>query len=398
MREQSLSERFPDLEVFSERPENAEPADRRAYRQFLTPIGQHYVRNHYPTPDVDGEEWSVSLTGAVETSTELSMAALRHEFPTESAVHTMQCSGNGRAFFDPDASGHQWTTNAAGTAVWTGTPLEAVLSACGADTDDAMWVTAMGGDAPPGEEVFARSIPMGKAAADCLLAYEMNGQELPPDHGYPVRLVVPGWYGNNSVKWVRRLHVMETMAADDEWAGHTHWQQHQYRLVPDREETPSHRGTLDSFDIRGQLRDGVEHPFMYDQLPISVIGEPDDGADVEPRSDGNVEIVGVAWAGDARVTGVDVSTDGGDSWEAAEFFGPDLGRHAWRHFRYVWDADPGEHRLLSRATDERGRQQPATVAGPDEPLRIDDETFPWNREGYGNNTSAAYGVDVSVVE
>jgi DMSO/TMAO reductase YedYZ molybdopterin-dependent catalytic subunit len=398
MREQPLSERFPDLQVFSERPENAEPADRRVYRQFVTPVGQHYVRNHYPTPNIDGEAWSVSLTGAVERPTELSMAALRHDFPTGSIVHTMQCSGNGRASFDPDASGHQWTTNAAGTAVWTGTPLDAVLSACGADTADGMWVTAMGGDAPPDEEVFARSIPMGKAAADCLLAYEMNGQRLPPDHGYPVRLVVPGWYGNNSVKWVRRLHVMETMAADDEWAGYTHWQQRQYRLVPDRETTPRHRETLDSFDLRGQARDGVDHPYMYDQIPVSVIGAPDDGAELAPRSDGKVEIRGVAWAGEARVSGVEVSTDGGDTWDAAEFFGPDLGPHAWRHFRYVWDADPGEHRLVSRATDERGHRQPARVAGPDEPFAIDAEGFPWNREGYGNNAYATYGVDVTVVE
>jgi len=384
--------------VFSEAPENAEPVDRTVYRRFVTPIGLHYVRNHYPTPDTDESEWTVSLAGAVDEPTELQMAELRHDFPTESVVHTMQCSGNGRAFFDPDADGHQWTTNAAGTAVWTGTPLSAVLTACGADTDDSMWVTAMGGDAPPGEDVFARSIPMDKATEDCLLAYEMNGQPLPPDHGRPVRLLVPGWYGNNSVKWVRRLRVMDAMVTDDEWAGYTHWQQRQYRLVPERdpESPPRQYEAIDSFDLQGQLRDGVENPFMYDQVPISMIADPLDGAEIRAASDGNAEIVGVAWAGDRRVDAVEVSTDAGETWAEAEFFGPELGPYAWRHFRYVWDLTPGEYTLFSRATDEEGRQQPARISPPGGPTRIEDETFPWNREGYGNHAYTTYGVDVTV--
>lgn len=121
----TFGERFPGLRVLTDDPENAEMAD-RAFDQLLTTRASHYVRSHYPVPDLDGEEWTVSLTGALEAA-DLSMRALREEYPTESVAHTMECSGNGRSAFDPDAEGHQWTVGAVGTAVWTGTPLSAVL-------------------------------------------------------------------------------------------------------------------------------------------------------------------------------------------------------------------------------------------------------------------------------
>ena len=140
------------------------------------------------------------------------MDELRCDYPTESVVHTMECSGNGRTYFEPDAEGDQWSFGAVASAAWTGTPVRALLDEHGGATDgedDELWLSAMGGEAPPDKDVFCRSIPLSKAREDCLLAYEMNGAPMSPEHGYPVRLVVPGWFGNNSVKWVEEIRVMD---------------------------------------------------------------------------------------------------------------------------------------------------------------------------------------------
>ncbi len=180
-----LAEEYPALTVQSSSPENAEVASRSTLDQLLTPVGAHYIRNHYPTPETDAEEWTISLTGLIGDGENeegdgpaVGMAELREAYPTESVVHTMECSGNGRAFFEPDADGHEWGEGAVGTAVWTGTPVRALFDAYGIEDDDR-WVAVMGGEAPEGEDVFCRSLPMGKVRKDCVLAYEMNGHPLP---------------------------------------------------------------------------------------------------------------------------------------------------------------------------------------------------------------------------
>ncbi|WP_132058454.1 sulfite oxidase [Halorussus amylolyticus] len=400
--EPSLQEQYPGLRILSEDPQNAEAAARATYESYITPREEHYIRNHYATPDIDESEWTVSLTGMVDEEVELSMEEIRHGYSTESVTHTMQCSGNGRAYFDPQVGGNQWTFGAVGNTVWTGTPISEILEEYGANTESNMWLSVMGGEAPEGEDIFTRSIPMEKVMDDCLLAYEMNGQPMTGDHGFPVRLLVPGWFGNNNVKWVDRMHVMDMMVYGEEWEEgdqqlYTHWQQYSYRLTPIDEETEQFE-TIDVFDIEDQMAsDEIRHPYIYDQIVKSIIGYPGEEATVTPGPGGTVEVLGVAWAGDDDVEAVEVSTDGGESWEEAEFFGPVENPYSWRQFRYAWNADPGEYTVYSRATDSEGRTQPATISDPDEQLvEITDDQFPWNQGGYCATAYEPHGVTVTV--
>jgi DMSO/TMAO reductase YedYZ molybdopterin-dependent catalytic subunit len=410
--EPSLQERYPGLRILSPEPENAEAADRETYTDFITPREEHYIRNHYPTPDIEESEWTVSLTGMVDGGPELSMDQIKHDFRTDSVTHTMQCAGNGRSYFEPQVGGNQWTFGAVGNTVWTGTPISDVLEYYGADTSDGRFLAVMGGELPEGEDVFTRSIPMEKVMEDCLLAYEMNGSPVSPDHGFPVRLLVPGWFGCNNVKWVNRMHVMETMVIGDEWEEegapetgqrtYTHWQQYSYRVVPEEDTRATHYEDIPVYDTREQMErtDEIDNAYMYDQVEKSLIGYPGEGQTVSPSPAGTIEIIGVAWAGDDTVETVEVSTDAGESWGEAEFFGPMTQPNGWRQFRYVWqDPEPGEHSLHSRATDERGFTQPATISAPEDQLRgVENDQYPWNQGGYGGNDYVSHGVSCTVEE
>ena len=398
-----LEEQYPGLRILSPEPENAEAAQRGTYESFITPRTEHYIRNHYPTPEIDESEWTISLTGMVDQEVEISMDEIRNDYSTRTVTHTMQCSGNGRSYFQPQVGGNQWTFGAVGNTVWTGTPISEIMERYGANTDDDMWLSVMGGDAPEGEDIFTRSIPMEKVMNDCLLAYEMNGRPMNDDHGFPVRLLVPGWFGNNNVKWVDRMHVMDMMVFGEEWERgdqqlYTHWQQYSYRIIPEDEELKQNRA-IEVFDTQEQMDvQEIGQPYMYDQMVKSLIGYPGMDATVTPGPGNQIEVVGVAWAGDDRVQGVEVSTDGGDSWNDAEFFGPQLGPYAWRQFRYVWnDPDQGETTLYSRATDERDRVQPAIISSPAEGLQgITDDEYPWNVDGYGATAYEPLGLTVTV--
>lgn len=410
--EPSLAERYPGLEILSPEPENAQAAARSTYRNYTTPREEHYIRNHYPTPDIEESEWSVSLTGLVNSEAELSMEEIKHSFTTDSVTHTMQCAGNGRSFFDPQVGGNQWGFGAVGNTVWTGTPVSEILEYFGAETGDGYFLTAMGGEHPEGEDIFTRSIPMEKVMDDALLAYNMNGSPVSPDHGFPVRLLVPGWFGCNNVKWVDRMHVMETMVIGDEWEEpgapedgqrtYTHWQQYSYRVVPEEESGAKHYEDIPVYDTREQMdrTDKINNAYMYDQVEKSLIGYPGEGQTVSPSPAGTIEIIGVAWAGDDAIDLVEVSTDGGETWGEAEFFGPIGSATGWKQFRYIWeDPSAGEHTLVSRATDERGYTQPASISAPDEQLRsIQDDKYPWNKGGYGNNAHLPHAVTCTVDE
>jgi DMSO/TMAO reductase YedYZ molybdopterin-dependent catalytic subunit len=408
----SLAERYPGLEILSPEPENAQAAARATYGDYITPREEHYIRNHYPTPDIEESEWTVSLTGLVDSEVELSMEEIKHSFATQSVTHTMQCAGNGRSYFDPQVGGNQWTFGAVGNTVWTGTPVSDILEYYGAETSDGYFLTVMGGEHPDGEDIFTRSIPMQKVMDDTLLAYNMNGSPVSPDHGFPVRLLVPGWFGCNNVKWVDRMHVMETMVIGDEWEEpgapedgqrtYTHWQQYSYRIVPEEDSGAEHYEDIPVYDTREQMEqtDEIRNAYMYDQVEKSLIGYPGQGQTVSPSPSGTIEIIGVAWAGDDAVDLVEVSTDGGETWGEAEFFGPIGDTTGWRQFRYVWeDPSAGEHTLVSRATDERGYTQPATISAPDDQLRsIQDDQYPWNQSGYGNNAHMPHAVTCTVEE
>lgn len=284
-------------------------ADRQTYATWLTPIDEHFVCHRNPIPDADAASWTVSLTG-FDGDTTLSMAAIREEFPTVAIAQTMECAGNGRGYHDPETGNVQWGYEAVSTAIWTGTPLSSILRTQGIDEADERWLTAIGGDSLE-EEVFARSIPLAKVYEDCILAYEMNGQPLPPEHGYPVRLIVPGWYGVNNVKWIEELRLMDSMVTEgtlDRPGTHSRWQQASYRIHPAGSE-PSVHETIEAVDTWEQLAsDAVEHPYTFDATVMSLIGVPEGTVELEPDGSGTVKIRGVAWAGDDDIEKVEVST------------------------------------------------------------------------------------------
>ncbi len=205
---------------------------------------------------------------------------------------------------------------------------------------------------------------------------------------------MPGWFGNNSVKWVERIHVSESMIAGEEWDQHTRFQQQEYRLRFADDESPPERESIDTFDTYDQMEaDEPRRAYFYDQLPKSLITEPDDGATLAAGDP--VGIAGLAWAGENPVERVEISGDGGETWTDADLGEPALGRYAWRRFRSEWTPEAGELRLLVRATDTKGRTQPAAIAEPDsEQTGIEDGTYPWNVEGYGNNAYRPLGVNV----
>ena len=375
-------------------------ADRRTFANWLTPIEEHFVCHRNPIPEADAESWSIDLTG-LDEDTALPLSAIRDEHPTVAVAHTMECAGNGRGQHDPETSSVQWGAEAVGTSIWTGTPLRSVLRAHGIDEtiEEASdrWLTAIGGDSID-EEVFARSIPLSKALKDCVIAYRMNGQPLPEEHGYPIRLIVPGWYGVNNVKWLNELRVMDSMVTEgslDRSGTHARWQQADYRIHPSDSEPAVHE-TIDEPDTEAQLRsDEVEHPYTFDAMVMSLIGTPD--GDLELASeDTSVEVRGVAWSGDDEIERIEVSADGGDTWSDAELFGPDYAG-AWRLFRFDWTPSPGSYTLCSRATDSVGRTQPPRISGPEEwSDAVKNGMFPWNDGGYAANAYLPNAVDVTV--
>ena len=199
---------------------------------------------------------------------------------------------------------------------------------------------------------------------------------------------------------------MDRMVSGDNWESrngrdYTEYQQSSYRIVPAQDDEPERYSSFDVFSTYDQMQatDEIQNAYLFDQLVKSLITSPVDDTEVSPSSDGRIEITGVAWSGDDEVERVEVSMDGGETWDDAEFVGPDLGCHAVRKFRHVWDAERSEHTLLSRATDERGRSQPATDSAPEEGLRgIEDNQYPWNQKGYGNNAYVPLGVSVTVTD
>jgi DMSO/TMAO reductase YedYZ molybdopterin-dependent catalytic subunit len=383
-------------------------ASRETFADWLTPIEEHFVCHRNPIPDGDADAWTIDLARLGDgDAVELPLGEIIGDLPTVAVAHTMECAGNGRGQHDPETGSVQWGCEAVGTAVWTGTPVRSVLRAAGFDTgaaahttdDEDRWLTAIGDDSTD-EETFARSIPLSKALADCVLAHGMNGEALPAEHGYPVRLVVPGWYGVNSVKWLAELRVTDGMVTEgalDRPGTHARWQQDDYRIHPEGT-SPEHRETVEPSGTWDQLESpAVEHPYTFDETVMSLIGHPTGEETVTPH-EGTVAVRGVAWAGDDGVAGVEISTDGGETWHSAELFGPEYAG-AWRLFEHTWEPEPGTHTLVSRATDEHGRSQPATIGTPEEGLDATHSgQFPWNDGGYAANAFEPNGIEVEVAD
>ncbi len=314
-------------------------------RYDVTPLGMHYLLIHFDIPAGDEAAWSVSIGGLVRNDLVLSMTDLRSR-PRVTLPVTMECAGNGRARLRPRPVSQPWLEGAIGTAEWTGTPLAPILAEAGIEGDavELVFTGADHGVQGGVEQDYERSLTVAEATRDeVLLAYEVNGQPLPPQHGYPVRLLVPGWYGMTSVKWLTRI-----TAVAEPFEG---FQMDAYRLRAHAEEP------------------GVPVTRLLPRALMVPPGVPEFMTRTRLVDPGTHELMGRAWSGWAPVSRVEVSVDGG-GWVEAEL-GEAVGPHAWTAWRFGWRAEPGEHELACRATDAIGATQP-------------DEQR-WNHHGLENN-------------
>jgi DMSO/TMAO reductase YedYZ molybdopterin-dependent catalytic subunit len=309
---------------------------------FITPSELFYIRSHFPTPELDPVTYRLSIRGAVRNELSLSYGDIR-AMPSRTSVATLECAGNSRVFLVPPVPGAQWELGAVGNAEWTGVPLSVLLESAGL-ADDVCDLVLEGGDSgvpkeepkPPGLISYARSIPRVRAmASDVLIAYQMNGQDLTADHGYPLRAIVPGHYGMASVKWLTNI-----VAATQPFQGY--WQTSDYGYWDDSEGTPVRRPLAEM-----QVKSQIARPRVYERLEP---GRP-------------YTIFGAAWAGNTDVTEIRISPDGGASWVQGDFLDP-MHRHAWRRWKYDWitPTQPGRYTLLARA---RGADQTAQPDGHD---------------------------------
>jgi sulfite oxidase len=324
----------------------------------ITPADRLYIRNNVNVPDAsivaDRDAWQLEI-GGVKQPRSITVAELKTLGIVEVAT-VLQCSGNGRAFSEHKPSGTQWSTGAAGCVLWTGVPLKTVIDAMGGAADGAKFVTGTGGEEIPAgldpkDLIVERSVPID-ALDTIILAWGMNGEPVPLAHGGPLRMVVPGFTGVNNVKYVKKIAL--TKVESDAKIQAT-----RYRIYP----------------VGGKAT--PQDPSVWAMEVKSWITSP-----LETAKAGKLQITGVALGGINALAGVEVSIDGGKTWQKAQLLGPDLGRYAWRPFALGVDLPAGKHTLVSRATDSEGKAQP--------------EDFPPNQSGYSNNGWKDHGVTVDV--
>ena len=334
---------------------------RAAMGLVVTPVNQLYVRNNLNPPDASvvakPDAWQVQVEGVRRPAT-LTLAELK-KMPTETVTMVLQCSGNGRGYFPSKPSGTPWQTGAAGCVMWTGVPVKELARRLGGVDRVAKFMTGTGGEVlPAGVDIktrVERSVPVA-AMEDALLAWELNGQPIPLAHGGPLRLIVPGYTGVNSVKYVKRLAFTEVESD-------ANIQQTNYRMTPSDEK--SYRPS---------------DPSVWQMQPKSFVTAP--LPESGPLRAGRTRVEGLAFGGMHDVAKVDVSVDGGASWKPARLVGPDLGRYAWRRFEADVDLPAGEHVITSRMTDTRGTVQAEQ--------RIE------NKGGYMNSSWRDHAVKVTV--
>jgi DMSO/TMAO reductase YedYZ molybdopterin-dependent catalytic subunit len=336
---------------------NALPLEGLAYD--ITPTGMHYKLTHYDVPAVNPDTWELDIRGSVASPRTLKLTQLQAR-PTRTLAVTLECAGDGRALLAPRPLSQPWLTGAVGTAEWTGTSLAALLDECGLDgsTRDLVFTGLDRGIEGGVEQVYERSLPVEEAHhPDALLAWDMNGQPLEPQHGFPLRLVIPGWFGMAHVKWLCAI-----TAVTEPFEGYQ--QSIAYRYSETRDE-PGEPVTL--MRVRSLM------------IPPGI---PDFMTRMRVVDRGLVELMGRAWSGRAAIRRVEVSTDGGATWDDAVLEPPsEAKRHAWQRWRYTWRVDAiGVHELVTRATDETGTVQPLQQE--------------WTARGMGNNM--AHRVQVFV--
>ena len=327
----------------------------------ITPTSQLYIRNNLPAPDAaileQRDAWAVSIEG-VKHPRAVTLGELK-TLGVETVATVLQCSGNGRGYFPSKPSGTPWQVGAAGCTVWSGVPLRLVVGALGGLEPGAAYLTGTGGEKlPEGVDpltvVVERSVPL-KALDDALLAWELNGEPIPLAHGGPLRLIVPGYQGVNNIKYVKRVAFTTQQSQ-------ARIMSHGYRMSP-----PGSKAS-------------PEQPSVWEMGVKSWINGP--LPEQGPLRAGLVQIHGVAFGGTRAVRGVEVSIDGGATWQAAQFVGPDLGRFAWRQFVLPVRLGAGTCTLASRATDVAGQVQP--------------EQREENLGGYNNASWRDHAVTVTV--
>lgn len=321
-----------------------------ALRYDVTPPGLHYVLIHFDIPAAEADEWRLTIGGKVRRPLTLDFNTLR-SLPASTVRVTMECAGNGRALLTPRPVSQPWLIEAVGTAEWTGTPLRSLLAEAGVEPDavDAVFTGADHGVERGVEQDYQWSLPVGVATGtdpEVLVAYAMNGVPLPPQHGYPLRLVVPGWYGMAHVKWLRDITLTSTPFEGFQRAVAYRFRQHA--------------------DEIGEPVDRIAPRALL--IPP---GFPDFMSRTRVVRPGPVRLEGRAWSGRAPVSAVDVTDDGGRSWRPAKLESSSSHPWAWRRWDATWTATPGNHVLGARATDAAGNTQPLDQ--------------PWNRGGFANN-------------
>lgn len=342
-------------------PEEVQLANRNsgilleALRHDVTPTGLHYLLNHFDVPYVPDGKWQVEVAGRVPKPVSVSLDEIQ-AFPARTLPVTLECAGNGRGAMSPRYPSMPWISEAVGNAEWTGTPLQHLLERAGL-LDDAIEIAFIGTDRGfdrGHEHAFGRSLKREMALSDdVLLVWAMNGQPLLPQHGYPLRLIVPGWYGMASVKWLNRIEALAKP-----YDGFQQVVAYQYRSEPDGPRVPITHMRVKSLLVPPGIPDWYTRRRLVDA--------------------GAVTLTGRAWSGGGvPIARVDVGIDG--KWMLAEL-DPPLGKFAWRGWRSAWNAELGEHKLSCRATDANGETQPLET--------------PWDAGGFGNN--AVHRVHVTV--
>ena len=348
-----------EMIVRSARPEDLE-MPLAGFSSYITPIDQFFVRTHVTVPTVDPGEWRLNVGGVVERPQMLTIGELKR-LPAVEIVSVLECAGNGRRFYEPSVPGLQWANGAVGNARWRGVRLADLLKQAGVK-ESAREVLFDGADVPIGTMPdFQRSIPLARALdPNVVLAYEMNGETLPAKHGFPLRVVTPGWSGHAWTKWLTSISVLNN-EHDGFWMARAY--RHPGRPVrPGAVVRPEEMRPLTSLRVK------------------SVIAEPPNGS--QALVGRPLTIRGVAWSGDqGPISAVDVSTDNGRSWMPAAMVRGQRTAFGWRQWEYRWTPSVAAyHTITARARDAAGNVQP-----------IEEE---WNPSGYGWNVIERIGVDV----
>src|SRR5687767_4510834 len=368
-----VAARFAPHELFAQAPRQLYGKDKLIIRSlrppdfetpvsllntFITPNDAFYVRSHMPIPQVDAASFALKVGGEVNSPLTLSVDEIR-KLPAHTVTVTLECAGNGRAFFQPAVAGIQWEKGAVSTARFTGARMSDVLKKAGVKTA-GINVEMHPADRPPGTmPAFVRQVPMAKAMhPDTIIAYDMNGEPIPLVHGAPLRAIIPGWEGAYSVKWLNALNVL---AKDSD----SFWVVTGYRY-PTRRVAP------------GAAVDAKDMAPLTGLVVKSLITTPANGA---TQAVGKIVVGGFAWAGEDDIKAVDISIDNGASWRPARLTG-EQARYAWRRFEFEFTPPrPESYLILSRATDAKGNMQPAVSQ--------------WNPSGYLWNQYDSVRIEVT---